>query len=58
MKRDRVVFKGLGLYFEGEGRPAMTVAYCATTLLILSLGAVCLGVPILVANGLALLGIQ
>jgi hypothetical protein len=41
VKRDRVVLKGFGLHFEGEGRPALTLTYCATGLLLLLMVVIC-----------------
>ena len=46
MKRDRVILKGFGLYFEGEGRPAVTLTYCGTGLLLcIIMVALCVGNP-------------
>lgn len=38
MKRDRVLFKFLGLHIEGEGKPAMTVAYIGAAALVILVG--------------------
>jgi len=34
-KTDRVLIKGLGLHFEGEGRPALVVAFCGAGIIAL-----------------------
>lgn len=36
-KVDRVLIKGLGLHFEGEGRPALLVALCGAGIIALVL---------------------
>jgi hypothetical protein len=45
MRRDRVILKGFGLHFEGEGRPALTLAYCGTGLLLVVILLLCIGTP-------------
>jgi hypothetical protein len=51
VKRDRVVLKGFGLHFEGEGRPAVTLTYCATGLLHLLMVVICVA-PATIGRGL------
>jgi hypothetical protein len=47
---DRVLIKGLGLHFEGEGRPAVVVAFCGAGILVLGLVLTALAGPAAVAR--------
>ncbi len=50
---DRVVIKGLGLYFEGQGRPATLIAICGTAILTLAICVALLAGPATVVGMLS-----
>jgi hypothetical protein len=52
-KPDRVLIKGLGLHFEGEGRPAFAVAICGAGILALGFVVTGLAGPAAVARLIA-----